>query len=214
MVSASRQSHKPLRQPAGPERLGLDKATGSGYHRLMIRLDDRDIAILKVLAREGRLSKAELARRIALSPTPCWERLKRLEKAGIIEGYGARIALKKLAPHVTVFVTLELASHGGPAFQAFEQRIARREEIRNCWALGGGFDYLLHIVTSDIDSYQRLIDDLLEGGPAVARYYTYIVTKAVKTDGAPPLDLLLGLPADTASGDPQDGEDRSDAFPA
>jgi hypothetical protein len=81
---------------------------GWRYDQSMIRLDDRDIAILKVLAREGRLSKADLARRINLSPTPCWERLKRLEKAGIIEGYNARIALKKTAPHVTVFVTLEL----------------------------------------------------------------------------------------------------------
>ena len=58
----------------------------------MIRLDDRDIAILKVLAREGRLSKADLARRINLSPTPCWEWLKRLEKAGIIEGYKPKAA--------------------------------------------------------------------------------------------------------------------------
>jgi hypothetical protein len=69
------------------------------------------------------------------------------------------------------------------------------------------------VVTSDIDSYQRLIDDLLEDGPSVARYYTYIVTKAVKTDGAPPLDLLLGLPEEQGPGGARDGEDRSDVSP-
>lgn len=130
----------------------------------MLRLDDRDLAILKVLCREGRLSKADLARRINLSPTPCWERLKRLEKAGIIEGYSARIALKKTAPHVTIFVTLELDNHSAGAFQLFEQMVESQDEILHCWALGGGFDYLMQIVTRDVDSYQRLIDRLLDRG--------------------------------------------------
>ncbi|WP_208979122.1 Lrp/AsnC family transcriptional regulator [Stappia stellulata] len=162
----------------------------------MIRLDDRDIAILKVLAREGRLSKADLARRINLSPTPCWERLKRLEKAGIIEGYNARIALKKTAPHVTVFVTLELDNHSAGAFQLFEQLVETQDEIVHCWALGGGFDYLMQIVTRDVDTYQRLIDRLLDRGLGLARYYTYIVTKDVKSSGTPPLDLLVAGPSD------------------
>ncbi len=158
----------------------------------MIRLDDRDIAILKVLSREGRLSKAELARRINLSPTPCWERLKRLEKAGVIEGFRAEIALRKTAPHVTVFVTLELENHSAAAFQAFERAVETYPEIVQCWALGGGFDYLLQVVTRDVDSYQRLIDRLLDQGLGMARYYTYIVTKPIKTGQVPPLDILLG----------------------
>jgi len=163
----------------------------------MIRLDDRDIAILKVLAREGRLSKADLARRINLSPTPCWERLKRLEKAGIIEGYNARIALKKTAPHVTVFVTLELDNHSAGAFQLFEQMVETQDEIVHCWALGGGFDYLLHVITRDIDSYQRLIDDLLARRAGLARYFTYIVTKPVKHSTVPPFDILTAAGPET-----------------
>ncbi|SDU31328.1 Lrp/AsnC family transcriptional regulator [Stappia sp. ES.058] len=162
----------------------------------MLRLDDRDLAILKVLCREGRLSKADLARRINLSPTPCWERLKRLEKAGIIEGYSARIALKKTAPHVTIFVTLELDNHSAGAFQLFEQMVESQDEILHCWALGGGFDYLMQIVTRDVDSYQRLIDRLLDRGLGLARYYTYIVTKDVKSSGIPPLEILIAGPTD------------------
>lgn len=158
----------------------------------MLRLDDRDLQILKVLSREGRLPKAELAKRINLSPTPCWERLKRLEDAGVIEGYRAEVALRRIASHVTVFVAVELVSHRAEDFQAFERAVARREEIVACWALGGGFDYLMQVVTRDIDSYQRLIDALLAQRVGLVRYFSYIVTKPVKAGGAPPLDHLLG----------------------
>jgi Lrp/AsnC family transcriptional regulator of ectoine degradation len=158
----------------------------------MVKLDARDIDILRVLANAGRISKTALAERVGLSPTPCWNRLKRLEQAGLIEGYGARINLKKIAPHVTVFVAIEIADHTAASFQTFEAALARYDEVTACWALGGGFDYLMQIVTRDIDAYQRLIDDMLQARIGLARYFTYIVTKPVKGGGVPPLDVLLG----------------------
>ena len=157
-----------------------------------MKLDARDLDILRVLSTEGRITKAELAARVGLSASPCWERLKRLEQAGIIEGYHARIGLKKLAPHVTVFVAAELADHTPASFRAFEESVQHYDEVTACWALGGGFDYLMQIVTRDIDAYQRLIDDMLEARIGLARYFTYIVTKPVKSPSAPPLDLLVG----------------------
>lgn len=158
-----------------------------------MQLDQRDLDILRVLSTEGRITKAALADRIGLSPTPCWDRLKKLEQAGLIEGYGARINLKKLAPHVTVFVAAEIADHTAASFRAFEAAIQRYEEVTACWALGGGFDYLLQIVTRDIDAYQRLIDEMLDDRIGLSRYFTYVVTKPVKGTGAPPLKILLGL---------------------
>lgn len=158
----------------------------------MIALDDRDIAILKALTAEGRLSKVALAERVGLSPTPCWNRLKRLEDAGLIESYHARINLRKLGPFVTVFVVAELRDHTAESFRAFEAAVRRYDEVTGCWALGGGFDYLLQIVATNIDAYQRLVDDMLDSRIGLARYFTYIVTKAVKGPTAPPLDLLLG----------------------
>ena len=155
-------------------------------------LDKRDIQILSVLSQDGRITKAALAERIGLSPTPCWERLKKLESAGLIEGYGARINLKKLAPHVTVFVAAEIADHTAASFRAFEAAMQRYEEVTACWALGGGFDYLLQIVTRDIDAYQRLIDEMLDARIGLSRYFTYVVTKPVKGNAGPPFDLLLG----------------------
>ncbi len=157
----------------------------------MIKLDARDFDILRVLAREGRISKAALAGKIGLSPTPAWERLKKLENAGLIDGYRAEINLRKLGPTVTVFVAAELADHTQASFQTFEASLQTHEEIIACWALGGGFDYLLQIVTRDIDAYQRLIDTLLDARIGIARYFTYIVTKQVKGGGPPPLGLFM-----------------------
>lgn len=155
-----------------------------------VALDDRDIKILAILSAEGRIAKAELARRVNLSAAPCWERLNRLESAGLIRRYRAEIALARLAPHVSVFLMVELDNHRAETFQIFERAMGRYEEIVGCWALGGGFDYLVSVVTSSIDSYQRLIDGLLEANIGLKRYFTYIVTKEVKS-APPPLEALL-----------------------
>ena len=165
-----------------------------------LKLDNRDLKILSILSREGRLAKADLAKRVNLSPTPLWERLKRLEKAGVIRGYSADISLKGVAAHIEVFVTIELENHRAESFQTFERTINQHDEIVACWAIGGGFDYVLQIITKDIDSYQRLIDTLLDGRIGLARYYTYVVTKPVKLRGAPPFGILFGnSPGDEAA---------------
>ncbi|MGF1553412.1 MAG: Lrp/AsnC family transcriptional regulator [Paracoccaceae bacterium] len=155
-------------------------------------LDDRDLRILAILSREGRIAKTDLARRVNLSPTPCGERLKRLEEAGLVRGYRADIALARLAPHITVFVLVEIESHRAESFRAFERAIAVHEEIVACWSVGGGFDYVMQVVARDVDAYQRLIDALLESRAGLARYFTYIVTKEAKAPGPPPLGALLG----------------------
>ncbi len=156
-----------------------------------LRLDDRDIAILSVLTREGRISKAELAKRVNLSATPCWQRLKRLEDAGLITGYRAEVALARITPHVIIFVTVELESHRPESFQQFERAITRLDEVVNCWSLGGGYDYLMQVITRDVAAYQALIDGLLESRAGVKRYFSYVVTKSVKTGAAPPLAALM-----------------------
>ncbi len=159
---------------------------------MVLALDDRDIRILEILSHEGRISKTALAERVNLSATACWERLKRLEESGLIRGYRAEVALSKLAPHVSVFVMAELESHRGADFQRFEQAVRRRPEIVACWALGGGFDYLLQVVARDIDGYQRMIDQLLAQQIGLKRYFTYIMTKSVKPAAPPPFEALLG----------------------
>ena len=157
----------------------------------MAKLDARDLDILRVLSTRGRITKADLAEAVGLSASPCWERLRKLEQAGIIEGYHAEISLRKLGPYVRVFVAAELTDHTAAAFRIFEEVVQGYDEITGCWALGGGFDYLLEIVTRDIDSYQRLIDAMLDARVGLSKYFTYVVTKRVKGAGAPPLDILM-----------------------
>ncbi|SFN54128.1 Lrp/AsnC family transcriptional regulator, regulator of ectoine-degradation genes [Cohaesibacter marisflavi] len=155
-----------------------------------LKLDDRDWAILKILQTEGRITKAALAQRVNLSPTPCWERLKRLEEAGIIEAYETRLSLKAFGALAVVFVEVELDSHRSEDFERFETAVQDYPEILECWAVGGGLDYILKIVAKDVDHYQRLIDHMLEADIGLRRYFTYVVTKPVVNRSALPLEKL------------------------
>jgi len=158
---------------------------GATIRQAQLKLDDRDLKILSILQREGRIPKAALAERVNLTPTPCWERLKRLEDAGIIESYGARIALRALGPLTVVFVQIELESHQAEDFARFEAAIATIDRIVECWAIGGGMDYMLKVITRDLEAYQKLIEDLLAARIGVRRYYSYVVTSRVKDTPVP-----------------------------
>ena len=100
--------------------------------------------------------------------------------------------MRKLAPVMTVFVTVELTDHTAAAFRRFETHIERVPDVTACWALGGGFDYLMQVMARDIESYQALMDALLDADVGLARYFTYVVTKSVKAGALPPLDILGG----------------------
>lgn len=157
----------------------------------MLKLDRIDFQILRVLSNNGRITKAALAEQVGLSPSPCWERLRRLEKSGLISGYRAEINLRKIPGAVTVFVTVELDSHAVARFQSFERTIGDHPEITGCWAIGGGYDYLIQVVAPTIEAYQDLIESVLEASGDIARYYSYVVTKTVRQPG-PPLHLFTG----------------------
>ena len=161
-----------------------------GYDRRM-KLDDRDLQILTTLQTEGRITKAALASRVSLSPAACWDRLKRLEQAGLIRGYRADVALEKIAPASHFLVQIALESHQAGDFQRFEDTMRSMPQVTRCVAVGGGVDYFLEMVASDVAAYQALIDDILEKRIGVKRYFTFVVTKPVK-DSPPPLALLRG----------------------
>jgi Lrp/AsnC family transcriptional regulator of ectoine degradation len=101
------------------------------------------------------------------------------------------VALKKIAPHVVIFMAAELEGHRAEHFQIFERAVARHDEIVACWAVGGGFDYILQVIARDIDAYQRLVDELLESQVGLARYFTYVVTKPVKLSARLPFAALV-----------------------
>lgn len=156
-----------------------------------MKLDAIDLRILEAIQENGRITKLALAEKAGLSPTPCWLRLRKLEKAGIVSGYHARVAVRRVAPVSSVMMEVTLANHRQADFERFERAVAATPEIVACWSVGGGVDYILKIMAADIDAYQRLVDGLLDRELGIDRYFTYIVTKTVKEETVLPLATLL-----------------------
>lgn len=155
------------------------------------RLDATDIRILDAIQRDGRITKLALAEKVGLSPTPCWVRLSRLEKAGIISGYHARLDVRTVTPIASVLMEVTLGAHRQADFDRFERAVRGCPEVVACWAVGGGIDYMLKVVTRDIDAYQRFVDSLLEREIGIDRYFTYVITRTVKDETGLPLARLV-----------------------
>lgn len=145
-----------------------------------MKLDRYDLAILRILARDGRITKSRLAEEINLSISPAWERVKRLEEGGVIRGYRADIDWVRAFKGSRVVVEVTLARHTAQDMRRFEERIAAAPEVVQCHATGGGVDYVMHVMSRDIDHYQRFIDSLLTDELGIEKYFTYVVTKVVK----------------------------------
>lgn len=145
-----------------------------------IELDNVDLDMLRILEVDGRISKVALADKLRLSPSATFERMRRLEKAGVIRSYRAILDQSRFRPLMPFWVEITLRHHRASDFSAFERAIQSVPQITFCAALGGGIDYLMRVETTDIESYQRLIERLLEKEIGIDRYFTYIVTKLVK----------------------------------
>lgn len=156
-----------------------------------MKLDAIDLRILDAIQRDGRVTKLALAEKVGLSPTPCWMRLQKLEKTGVVSGYHAHLNLRKIAPVAFVLMEVTLANHRQADFDRFERAISAIPEMVACWSVGGGVYYVLKITTPDVDAYQRLVDGLLNRELGIKRYFTYIVTKTIKEEMAQPLGGLL-----------------------
>lgn len=147
-------------------------------------LDDRDMKILEILQRDGRITKSELAAKVNLSPAPCWERLKKLEDQGYITGFSADVDIRKIAPVTEVLVQVTLSNHRTEDFKRFEDKIDGMPQVANCWSISGGVDYMLRLIVADIDAYQDLMESLLESEIGIEKYFGYVVVK--ETKAAPP----------------------------
>ncbi|MGE0718374.1 MAG: Lrp/AsnC family transcriptional regulator [Alphaproteobacteria bacterium] len=142
------------------------------------KLDRIDINILAQLQRNGRITNVALADAVGLSPSPCLLRVKRLEEAGYIAGYAARIDLAKLGETVTVFTEVTLHDHKREDFVKFEAAIRTIDEIVECHLISGGYDYLLKFVTRGVSHYQEIIEGILDRNIGIEKYFSYIVIKS------------------------------------
>src|SRR6516164_1852461 len=144
-------------------------------------LDRIDRRILARLQQDGRTAVSQLAREVNLTVTPTLERVRRLEASGYIEGYFARLSPGKLGLGLLAYVEVSLDRTTPDAFERFKQVALAHDEVMECHMVAGGFDYLLKIRVTDMESYRRFLGDRLASVRGVQQTHTYFVMEEVKS---------------------------------
>jgi DNA-binding Lrp family transcriptional regulator len=168
----------PAAAEASPPAVDNHTAAGREFAMPPIKLDRIDISILAQLQRNCRITNVNLANAVSLSPSPCLLRVRRLEEAGYITSYNARIDLAKLGETITVFTEVTLSDHHREDFANFEAEIRKIDEVIECHLISGGHDYLLKFLTRGVAHYQSIMENILERDIGVAKYFSYIVIKS------------------------------------
>ena len=153
-------------------------------------LDRTDLLLLAQLQRNGRLTNAELAERVHLSPSACLRRVQRLERDGVIAGYRAELDGDRLGLGLQAFVRVHLARHDAASIAAFAAHVNDWPEVVACHALTGDMDYLLQVAVEDLEHFSRLLLDRLLNDATVADVNSSFVLRAVKRSRRLPLDHL------------------------
>src|SRR5215471_4265036 len=139
----------------------------------MTDIDKIDRRILSILQGDGRIANVELAERIGLSPTSVGERLKRLQREGFVEGYGARLDPHRLGLGLLVFVEVLLDKTTPENFHLFADAVRRSPEVLECHMVAGGFDYLVKTRLPNMTAYRRFLGEVLLALPGVRETRTY-----------------------------------------
>ena len=146
----------------------------------MVDMDKFDRNIVRELQRDGRITITELARRVGLSKTPCQIRMRRLEREGIILGYGALVDQARLGAGHIAFVQVTLKDTKTPALDAFNRAIREVPEVEQCHMMASTFDYLLKVRTRDMPAYRRVLGEQISTLPHVEHTSTFAVMESVK----------------------------------
>lgn len=152
-----------------------------------LRIDAKDLQIVRALQQDGRLSNIDLAARVNLSPSPCLRRVRLLEEAGIISGYTAVVDPKAVGLTITAFIRIALARHDREVVAGFEARVRDIDEILDCYLLTGEADYLLCVLVPDLDAYENFVRTRLHGIPGITSITTNLVYGTVKTSRVMPV---------------------------
>jgi Lrp/AsnC family transcriptional regulator, leucine-responsive regulatory protein len=155
-----------------------------------VRLDRTDRKILEALQEDARLSSAELAERVALTTSPCWRRVKRLEEEGVITGYQAKVDPARLGYQVTAIVHVSLDLKGAQHLQAFERAVAGIPQVLACYRVSGRYDHQLTVVAEDLAAYGAFAEANINSLPYVKEIYTSFVLREVKSVSNPPLPAM------------------------
>ena len=144
-------------------------------------LDRTDRRILNTLQGNGRIANVDLAREVNLTPTPCLERVKRLEKEGFITNYVALLDPVKANAALCAYIEVQLVSTTTEAIRLFNQQMLSMVEVQECQLVAGGFDYLIKICVADMQHYQRFLGEKLSAIEGISQTHTYVVIEDVKS---------------------------------
>lgn len=150
-------------------------------------LDRTDRRLLAALQDDARLTVAELAERVALSTSPCWRRVRRLEQAGYIEGYHAHLSAAKLGYGITAFVSVVMGSHTQDVARAFEAAVQEIPQVVACHNVSGEYDFLLEVVATDLAAYGEFARNVLQGLPGVRELHSSFSLMSIKARRRLPL---------------------------
>jgi DNA-binding Lrp family transcriptional regulator len=154
----------------------------------MATLDSIDRRLLAELQAEGRVTNVDLARRVGLTAPPCLRRVRALEEAGVIRGYHADLDASSLGFTITVFAMVSLKSQAEEDLRAFEEHIKGLPEVRECHMLNGEIDFILKIVSKDLQSFQEFLTSKLTPAPNVASVKTSLTIRTAKNEPGVPLE--------------------------
>lgn len=154
---------------------------------MTLSLDRIDRRILRCLQEDGRMTNVALAKQVNLSPTPCLERVRRLERDGFILGYAARLNPMKLDAGLTVFVQVTLDRTTTDVFDRFNDALSGAPGVSECHMVAGGFDYLMKIRVRDMEAFRRYLGDTINALPGVISTTTYVAMETVKTGDTIPV---------------------------
>lgn len=146
-------------------------------------LDRQDRAILRTLQSDGRISVTQLADKIGLSPNATAERMRRLQRDGVITGFHARLSPEALGRSLLAFVEVKLDRTSSDVFDAFAAAIRKAPDVEECHMVAGGFDYLLKTRHRDMAAYRAFLSDTLLSLPGVRETHTYAVMEEVRAGG-------------------------------
>ncbi|MFA1624942.1 Lrp/AsnC family transcriptional regulator [Rhizobium mongolense] len=158
-----------------------------------MKLDRIDIKILYELQKNGRITNVELAELVALSPSPCLMRVKKLQSEGYIGGYAAQINVSKLGQTLTVFTEITLKNHRQVDFARFLAAIEKIDNVIECHLVSGGYDYLLKFVTAGIGEYQTIMERLTDMDVGIDKYFSFVVLKSPIVKAHMPLTSLFPM---------------------
>jgi Lrp/AsnC family leucine-responsive transcriptional regulator len=153
------------------------------------QLDKIDRNIVRLLQQDARMPHTELARKVGLSATPCKERVRRLEREGVIQHYQAVLNPDALDRGLVVFVQISLNRTSQDIFEAFTSAAVDLPEVQECYLVSGNFDYLLKARVADMNAYRVLLGETLLTLPGVLDSSSYVVMEQVKES------LMLPVPA-------------------